>query len=295
LYFLSAYGFSFKSEIDLPGFKEIQRCEADVLVTLGTNSWEGGITETFSIHKLENGLRIDWPKVASYKIERGSSIVISPHPNSQPELTRLPLYGIAMAAILQQNNLLLLHGSSVEINKKALVLVGKKGAGKSTLTACLLARKNFLLSDDVTAIALDYESIPIVLPGIPCLRLWEDALNTMGIPPDSVPLLPYGIPKHNLDVSQQFINKQAPLQTIIMLEHGDTIALQKMTESEKMIWLLGGQYFAKFHEALPRTTHRHTFKQCSYIATKTDILRLTVPRDINVLPAVTDLLEEYLA
>lgn len=298
MYFFTAYGYSIKSEIDLPGFSRIPEGKFDISILKKQScSPESKTKRSFSIHKLPDGLRVEWPGVASYTVVLGQEIIITPESNSGPRsnLIAQPLYGIVIAAILQQNNYLVLHGSTVEINEKALILVGKKGFGKSTLTAALVASGHSFISDDVTAISMNSNSDAYqVLPGIPRLKLWPDAARAVGHSPDRLPCVSPEIPKHILLVSDHLKNKPTPLKAIIMLDHGDSTALHKMTEPEKMIWLLGGQYFAKFHHAFDEKSHKLLFSQCSLLARETDIIRLEMPRSTQLLPDITKLLEQHM-
>lgn len=284
--------------MDLPGFTRSKKRGADVAIRSGpVVSRKTHSNSIFSINKLPDGLVIDWFGVASYRITGGQDIVITPEfdADSVSQLTTQPLYGIAIAAILHQRHHTILHGSTVEINGKSLVLLGQKGQGKSTLTAALLSRGHGFISDDVTALQIQ-NSHPIqVLPGIPCLRLRADAARATGHNPDKLPFASPLIPKHILSVQDQFKNIAFPLNTIVSLEHGDTITLQEMNESEKMLCLLGGQYFAKYYDALQDSDHKRLFQHYSTLAKSTRIARLTTPRDLHLLPDTAKLLEQYVA
>lgn len=241
-------------------------------------------------------MAIHWRGIASYNITKGNNVEILPDSGAgeRSKLEPQPLYGIAIAAILLQNKYLVLHGSTVAINGKGVVIVGEKGFGKSTLTATALASGHDFICDDVTALSVENNRSTMILPGIPRLKLWPDAVKTIGLSPNDLPLLSPSIPKHILYVrGSQFNNNPVPLQTVVMLEHGDTISIEEMTESEKMIWLLGGQYFTKHHHALQHSEHKLLFEHCSELARKTRIIKLISPRDAKSPPLIVKLLEQY--
>ncbi len=297
MYFYSAYGFGIKSAIALPGFIQIPKEDTKVSIHLAPVSPpRTSPKEGVSIDKLSNGLTIHWRGVASYKIIRGREIFITPESgaDSISTLKAQPFYGMAIAAILHQQQHVVLHGSSVEINGKALVLLGQKGMGKSTLTAALLSEGHNFICDDVTALLLNDPSGTQVLPGVPRLRLWADAVRAIGHTPDELSLVSPILPKHILPAHEQFKNEHIPLQTIILLERGDTIALHEMKESEKMLCLLGGQYFAKYYDALQDSDHKRLFHSLSTLAQSINIVKLTTPRDLQLLPVTTKLLEQYI-
>lgn len=299
MYRFSAYGCSVRSNIDLPGFAKPGGNGADVIVRLDPPVSPVETTTDpsipVSIHGLSDGLRIDWGGVASYIVTKGREIIISPRDNnSSVELLSQPVYGMAFAAILQQQQHLILHGSSVEIEGKSLVILGGKGFGKSTLTAFLLSNGHRFICDDVTALLMNSPEIPQALPGIPRLRLLADAVNVIGQTPDTLPLAPL-VNKHILSVkSKDFATNHVPLHTILLLSHGDIIALHKMSDSEKMLCLLGGQYFAKYHNMIQPQDHKRIFNQCEMLAKSTNIIRLTAPRDLRLLPETAQLLEKHM-
>ncbi len=297
MHYYTAYGLSFSSEVELPGYSKIPESSTAVSIVLN-NSPESIPSETrhTSIFKTEDGIGIHWPGVAFYEICNGRKISICPEEGHRPEpkvLTQ-PLYGIVLAAILQQRELLVLHGSTVEIGNRALTIIGQKGFGKSTLSGSLLSRGHHLLSDDVTAVSTRSPAPAHVLPGIARLKLRTDAAIAIGYDPDSLPLISPSIPKHILFVPEQFQSSSTILHTIVMLDTGDTIAIHDMTEAEKMIWLSGGQYFSHYHHALDHRIHKHIFRCNSELVRTLRIIRLTMPIDINSLPLTTDLLERYL-
>ena len=296
--FFSAYGYSLASEVDLPGFATIAQGKTDISILYNTNHLAkpaSQLNRTLSLHKTLRGHRINWPGVGSYEIIEGKKIVVTPEPNlgSRANLVVQPLYGIALATILLQNNHLVLHGSTVEISGNALTILGNKGFGKSTLTACLLSNGHNFLTDDITALLSCGRPDFLSLPGVPRLKLWSDAVRAIGINPDTLPYVAPSIPKHIYYIpSRQYKNQNTLLHTIIILDYGDSIALHKMSQSEKMVSLLGGQYFAKFHHALDEKTHKLIFQQCSELARNVTIVKLVMPRNVDSLPVLANMLEQ---
>ncbi len=297
MYHFSAYECLIRSNIDLPGFAKFCNGNTDVLVRLGAPvpQAETDCVAPVSIHSFPDGLIINWCGVASYKITHGREVVIIPRSDSlSEEFLIQPIYGMAFAAVLHQQKHLILHGSTVAINGKALVLLGNKGFGKSTLTAFLLSNGHQFICDDVTALKTVPSEGPQVLPGIPRLRLRADTVDAIGVAPDTLPLAPI-VSKHILKVqSNDFTTTPTPLQTILLLDHGDNIALHEMTESEKMLCLLGGQYFAKYHSATHHREHKRIFRQCEILAKSTNIVRLTAPRDLRLVPKTVQMLEQHM-
>ena len=296
MYFYSAYGYKLASEIQLSCFTEINRTNVNISINTDSadSSFRHHSKKSFSITKLPNGILVTWPDVASYEVLDGSEVII--HPVSEPLsiLAKQPLYGVIIAALLQQKEHYVLHGSAVDINGRTVVLVGKKGLGKSTLSACLLARGHTMLTDDVTALSSKFsDSTPLVLPGIPRIKLWPDAVDAAGYDPETLPLAAPEIRKHVLHASESFKDNSAPLHSIIMLDHADETEFKEMNKSEKMIWLLGGQYLAKFNHAFPKIDHERYFRYSSLLAQNVNIIKMVTPRNISLVPDFAELIEEY--
>jgi hypothetical protein len=244
-----------------------------------------------------NGIVIHWRGVASYHITSDYGISITPELNPGPlaDLEIQPLYGVAMAALFILRKHLVLHGSSLAINGQGITIIGRKGFGKSSLTAALVNNGHAFVSDDVTVLSIKKNNPPLLLPGISRLKLWPDAVLSIGLKPNELPILSPNIPKHIWHLAErQCTDIAPPLQTIIMLDYAEAIALHEMEVPEKMIWLSGGQYLAKHHQALPTSAHKRLFQYCAQLAAETRIIRLTMVRDTTVIPDIARLLEDHI-
>lgn len=293
LYFYTAYGYVIQSEIELPGFIRIAESTPDFSITLDTSRFGAcryQLKQKIIIHFSAANFRIEWPGVATFDVRKNGEVIFRPVlPLCQGFLALQPFYGIVLAALLHQKNHFILHGSTVEINGSALTVVGMKGRGKSTLTGSLIANNCNLIADDVTALAEDGDNPVQVLPGIPRIKLWPDAVRAVGGNPEDMPLVAPSIPKHIFTVpDNQFQLRKMPLKNIVMLDHGEDVDMKEMTLAEKMTWLAGGQYFARFHQQFPPEIRRQWFLSCSRLARKVNIIRATFPRNLERLPEMTD-------
>ncbi|MEJ6584752.1 MAG: hypothetical protein QNL52_02645 [Synechococcus sp. ChBW.bin.23] len=89
-----------------------------------------------------------------------------------------------LGALAIQRGALVLHGTALERDGEAILLLGHPAAGKSTLAWCLLQEGWHLLSSELVAVGSD----GIVQPGMHQLKLWYDAavaldLNCAQLPP----------------------------------------------------------------------------------------------------------------
>ena len=89
-----------------------------------------------------------------------------------------------LGALAIQRGALVLHGTALERDGEAILLLGHPAAGKSTLAWCLLQDGWRLLSSELVVVSPD----GLVLPGMHQLKLWHDAavaleLNWAQLPP----------------------------------------------------------------------------------------------------------------
>ncbi|MGE0705568.1 MAG: hypothetical protein AB7F99_04215 [Vicinamibacterales bacterium] len=96
------------------------------------------------------------------------------------------LAGSVLPLLLRLRGTLCLHGSAVAIGDHAVVLVGGKGAGKSTLAAALAATGHPVLADDVVAITRGTGGY-LAHPGYPRLRLSPTTLSALKTSAEGLP------------------------------------------------------------------------------------------------------------
>jgi hypothetical protein len=90
------------------------------------------------------------------------------------------LYGPVLGFVLRAWNRLAMHASCVRVGEGAVLLAGPPGAGKSTTAAALAARGLTVVSDDLTALAMDGDDdTPHAWPAFDHLRLWPDGVRVV--------------------------------------------------------------------------------------------------------------------
>lgn len=136
------------------------------------------------------------------------------HADVSDQDIRTFLLGSAVGALLIQRGLLVLHGNALEKHGEAIVCLGHSGAGKSTLAYALLQQGWRLLADDLVAISPD----GLVLPGIPRIKLWDDAARAFGLDPDQLPPVRQGMHKVLLmGEGLQRASEPIPLRALYLL------------------------------------------------------------------------------
>lgn len=123
------------------------------------------------------------PGVARVLVSGGESIIVQATPPPGHKQDTLALQHLletnAIPALLVQRGLLLLRGSAVAIDGRAIGILGQTGAGTSTLAAALAAQGAKVLADGYCVIVAATDT-PKILPGPPQLNLWGQALEWLG-------------------------------------------------------------------------------------------------------------------
>jgi len=293
LFYYTAYGLRIGADIELPEFVPSSKGSVDVAIRRGkVERMEAYFKNGIHFKLTDDGLYWVWEGVAAYRIRGGREIVFDPEEGAEAVTVRQPLYGVAIAAILQHRGFLVLHGSAVEINGRAIVLVGDKGSGKSTLAIALEAQGHRLLTDDITAVSISMEQPPYVPLGVPAVKLWPDSIKALGMHPDDLPRLSSGIPKRIYSIDRRGKCRGAPLGAVVILGYGKDVELKELQGQERFLGLVAGQYFVQIPELLPKPIQEREFRYCVLLSTHYKILRLSRPYDLGLLPEVVTLLEQ---
>ena len=119
------------------------------------------------------------PNVAGYLVTGGRHILVEPLGGSDHQVGVF-LTGLIFAALLRQRDVVAFHASAIETGMGAVLFMGAKGSGKSSLLAAFVERGYAMLADDVTGVVLDADGRSVALPAFPGTRLWTDALDELG-------------------------------------------------------------------------------------------------------------------
>lgn len=126
------------------------------------------------------------------------------------------LLGPVLALVLRQRGHLVLHASAVVVNDHALLFAGAAGAGKSTTATAFVAGGAAMLTDDVAAVRWE-DSRPLILPGYPRLRLWDDSAAALFGAAEALPLLTPTWEKRYADTAASFLDRPVPLRAVVAL------------------------------------------------------------------------------
>ncbi len=126
----------------------------------------------------ENEFYMNVKQVARYLVKNGEEIFIQPEERSDNDSIRLFLIGSVFGALLHQQHILPLHGSSFAYHGKGIVICGKSGIGKSSVVASFCKEAGKFICDDITPLDISENGITIV-PIKTRLKLWDDAIEKL--------------------------------------------------------------------------------------------------------------------
>jgi hypothetical protein len=122
----------------------------------------------FAIEREGREVWADWPE--DYTLEDACTYLMGP----------------VIAFILRIRGVTCLHASSIAVDGRAIALLGRPGAGKSTTAAAFAQLGYSILSDDV-AVLNDQGAQFLVQPGYPRVNLWPDSVHALFGSEDALP------------------------------------------------------------------------------------------------------------
>ncbi|MBA2780239.1 hypothetical protein [Billgrantia kenyensis] len=288
------YGLKLASQLELPELApsadlppaDIEIRTTTVPATLPnatiSQSWMQLSSDTCDLH-------VD--AVARLRVEHGRSILVdrrmaalpsSPCTAAIPGDVRLFILGSAMGALIHQRGWLPLHLSALNTPGGVWGFTGPSGAGKSTLAAWLHYHHEWpLISDDV-AVVRPGEAQAYLYPGPPRLKLWDDALEALGISTQGLARDLSRIRKYQLVRHQGFQAKALPMKGLVLLscaEDDEPATLEPIHGIAAFQAVLATLYRPEL-VPLPEASER-LFRDASQLASRLRIYRFRRPKALD--------------
>lgn len=233
--------------------------------------------------------------VASFRIVDGCEILVEAAPQADAQNIQLYLLGTVMGRLLHQRGLLPLHANAVEIDGRAVVVLGSPGAGKSTLAASLNAAGAYLITDDLCVVRCFPDEQPLVAPGMPRLRLWGDALQALRIRrldlrrsyAGALDWDKWDVPVQPADM----VRSERVLAALYVLKDGPTISIEPVRGAAAMAEISANTYRGDMIDG--RTAIQAHWQACLHLAQAVPVFALHRPRDLTQLPALSSVLLDH--
>ncbi|MGH9962352.1 MAG: hypothetical protein ACREBC_35420, partial [Pyrinomonadaceae bacterium] len=296
MYSYWAYDLRIISDLQLPELIGSAELRPDVTIKFGTVEHKPEAVDyegTFRYHINGAEAYFFWDKVASFRVRDGNEVTIELRSGVEEELVRLLLLGAVFSVLLYQRGLLALHASAIAINDCAVAFMGGKGWGKSTLAATLHARGHYLLADDLVALKFDDRENPLVLSGFPQIKLWPDAIASLGEDPETLPRVASRYDKRARRSTERFSQRRFPLKGIYVLAEGAIPECIPTQPQEAITQLIANSHIARFGKqvlkGIDASLHLH---QCVDLARAVPVYRLKRPLDLSHVASVAKIVEQ---
>lgn len=283
-----AFGLSLASELELLHLESVSGDPPEVRIN------SADLSEVRAVHGLEDvarafiatdsGVVMHWRDVGTVLVSDGTTIQVDFEPQVDPSIRTLALTGPPLGVLLEQRGNLVLHGSAVVMDSKAVAFLGHKGLGKSTTAAALAQAGYPVLTDDILAIDTESDTF-FVRPGLPMMKLWPASSTAIYGPSEE------GGDDHAdkqlriADVNQQ---DHFSLGAVFVLDIGETGA-EAVHGKEAFISLMRNSYSGRF--AGSEGTPPAHFVRCTKVASSVPVFHLKRRPDLSTLPQVVSVVE----
>ena len=283
----ACYGLVLSSEILLPdlGAPLETSTAPDVVVRFGKLAPPPPATDPlpYGLWRSEDRCGVEVPDVGRYEARTGREVVIDALPGADPRAIRLFLLGTVMGAVMMQRDHLVLHGNAIRIGDACAVVVGHSGAGKSTLAAEFDRRGYDVLSDDVVPV----DSAGLAIPGYPRIKLWDDALERLGVATDGLERINDDHEKFQLPLRRAELVPM-PVRWIYVLErHAGTELTTEPVRGAATFGLLHEHTYRNELVHGPDAVARH-LQQCARLVGSARVTRVQRPVETMTAAATAD-------
>ena len=295
MYYYTVFGLVIASEIVFPELRHASSARRiDITVQYGYLEQFSSMAPPDSRNCLvsENKLLIDIVDVAKYLVSCGTEIIVHPVRGAAEETIRLFLLGSAMGGILHQRGFLPIHGNAIVQDGKCLIFAGHSGKGKSTLAAAFARRGFQILSDDLCAIKLSDHTAPLVMPGYPRIRLWEDSLSWIKSTLSECAGECYTKGKFIVPMDAGYCHSPRPLKKIYLLrfQNSPFIKFQPLNRLDSIVSLKKYTYRRRMIKKM--NLEKSHYNRCAQLVRQVPITRVVRPADFNLIdPLIGQILQ----
>lgn len=171
----------------------------DVAVTFGDVAPPSG--EVAFVHSIGGGTQLEvwrdddgwcwcYPDGVRIRVDAAASNMRATIPDYYDVTdTATYLIGPLIGFLLRRRNITCLHASTVRVGETTWAFCGQTGAGKSSITAALVARGATLVAEDISPLHLR-DGVIAIPAGVPLIKLWPDSTARHGELPTLTPNWP---------------------------------------------------------------------------------------------------------
>lgn len=212
------YGMDIESEVEIKELIKVDTIDESNKI----NIFHGLISNDIK-EKIEDKINRSYERdriwfnvshVGMFEITDGRNIKFETYDKYDPKLLKIYLMCSCLGYVMIQRGILAIHGGVISCDNNALIITGKRGAGKSTLITALRLKGYKFLADDIASIYFD--KVPFVNYGFPYQKLCSDAMDRFGFNKEMYEFFKSGnTEKYNIDVIDDFLCSSIPIKVIV--------------------------------------------------------------------------------
>ena len=293
------YGLNIRSEIEIDEFHKIDMILEDKVVNIKNGVMPKEIKDDIlkgsKIKFSKNRIWFYIPNIATYCIINGSEIIVEVAEGADMQLMKVYLMCSCLGFIMLQRDMVAIHGGVIEMDDKAVIFTGDRGAGKSTLTTALRRKGYKFISDDVASIEIN--KLPYVMPGFPYQKLCKSAMDNFGYDKDSyISFMSDDEIKYIVPAKDKFVHNSKELIAMVKLEVSDVeeVTIEELRGSEKLYNIIKNIYRGEYIKYLGGMNPRY-FKQCLDIAKNIKFFKIVRPINKFTVDEQIELIEEAIS
>ena len=289
------YGLNIKSEIEIEEFEKLDTLIEENIV----NIYYGQMSKEMK-NKILNGMNIELLKneiwfhiegIATYYIANGNEVKVEVAEGADMQLMKVYVMCSCLGFIMLQREIIAIHGGVIEMDNKAVIFTGDRGAGKSTLTTALRRKGYKFISDDVASIEID--KVPYVMPGFPYQKLCESAMDKFEYDKEKhISFMSDKEVKYIVPAKEEFVYAPKELFGIVKLTVGDVeeVTIEELRGSDKLNNIIKNIYRGEYFKYLGGMNPKY-FKQCLDIAKHISFYKVTRPESKFTVDEQIELIE----
>lgn len=209
------------------------------------------------------------------------------------DLVRAFFLGNCIAIIMTYREKIVLHGSTVVMGDKTVLVCGDSGTGKSTTSMALLDMGGKLLSDDISVLDVDPADGKVYsIPGFPEQKLCRDAALENGFNLDELRYIDEDRDKFSVDRRDIFLTEKKCVDMLITLhtmseekaasdmDFENGLRIKKIDGAEKANAVID-RFFLRWMYGYGFSLKPQLMLKCVTLAAQIDILDVTRIREID--------------
>jgi len=250
-----------------------------------------------SCGRTEDGFVLRFPRTLDFRISNNERrITCSSFSNIPQSTVRHLLIDQVVPRVLGHQGSLIVHGSAVTIDGKAVAFVGESGLGKSTLAAFLHMQGHRILTDDCFKLNDDTSTGILVTPAYPGIRLFKDSSSEVLGRPSRGEVAHYTSKKRTaIEAIEETADHTLSAIFFLASENNATnqdVEISPVSGLQRVMKLVGCS-FGLYGETTDEL-RSHFHKQGHLANSRLHFLQLSYPRQYQKLPTVSQRILEVL-